>query len=288
MFDNKKVKELVLSSLVADAYCLGSHWIYDEKQLENLEIDWNELNDAKSIWHKDKIAGEFTHYGDQALWLYEFLQDKDNFNVKEYLTFWVNKINSYNGYIDGSSRITLENINDGKIPSASSSTDLSIVGRIAPLLLVSKTKDEFLQNVENFVKCTHNSNETTSAARFFASLLLEVLDGKMIEESILGLKEKFDTKIQTYIYSGVASKTDDSFKTIRDFGPACDINGGFQGVIHLLCKYNNLKELLIANAKAGGDSSARAMIATIILVAHDSKNIAKIPSSWLNIKAKIV
>lgn len=288
MFDNKKVKELVLSSLVADAYCLGSHWIYDEKQLENLEIDWNELNDAKSIWHKDKLAGDFTHYGDQTLWLYEFLQDKDTFDVKEYLIFWGNKINSYNGYIDGSSRITLENINDEKIPSGSSSTDLSIIGRISPLLLVSKTKQEFLENVENFVKCTHNSNEVISAAKIFASLLLEVLDGKMIEESILGLKEEFDTKIQTYIYSGIASKTDDSFNSIRDFGPACDINGGFQGVIHLLCKYDNLEELLIANAKAGGDSSSRAMIATIILVAHDSKNIANLPSSWLNIKAKIV
>ena len=30
----KKVKDLVLSSLVADAYSLGAHWIYDEKQLQ--------------------------------------------------------------------------------------------------------------------------------------------------------------------------------------------------------------------------------------------------------------
>jgi len=27
MFDEKKVKDLVLSSLVADAYSLGAHWI---------------------------------------------------------------------------------------------------------------------------------------------------------------------------------------------------------------------------------------------------------------------
>ena len=288
MFDNKKIKELVLSSLVADAYSLGAHWIYDEKQLENLEINWNELNDACSIWHKGKLAGDFTHYGDQTLWLYEYLEGKDNFNINEYLEFWLNKINSYNGYIDSATRVTLENINDEQFPSGSSSTDLSIIGRIAPLLLVSKSKEEFLQNVEDFVRCTHNSNEAIVSSKFFASLLLEVLNGKNIEEAILFLKDSFDTKIQSYIYSGIASKTDDSFEAIRGFGPACDINGGFQGVIHLLCKYDNLKDMLICNARAGGDSSARAMIASMIFMAQDNKNISQIPASWLNIKTKIV
>ncbi len=288
MFDKRKVKDLVLSCLVADAYSLGAHWIYDEKQLKELEVDWNKLNDAKAIWHKEKKAGDFTHYGDQTLWLYEFLEDKESFDVNEYLEFWRSKIEVYNGYIDGATRETLENINDEVSPTGSSSTDLSIIGRIAPLLLVSNSKEDFLQNVQKFVTCTHNSNEAIVASKFFASLLLEVLDGKGIEESILSLKEKFDTKIQSYIYSGVASKTDDTFQTIRDFGPACDISGGFEGVIHLLCKYDNLKDLLICNARAGGDTSARAMIATMIFIAREDKSINEIPSDWLNIKARIV
>lgn len=288
MFDKRKVKDLVISCLVADAYSLGAHWIYDEKQLKELEVDWNKLNDAKAIWHKEKKAGDFTHYGDQTLWLYEFLEDKESFDVNEYLEFWRSKIEVYNGYIDGATRETLENINDEVSPTGSASTDLSIIGRIAPLLLVSNSKEDFLQNVQKFVTCTHNSNEAIVASKFFASLLLEVLDGKGIEESILSLKEKFDTKIQSYIYSGVASKTDDTFQTIRDFGPACDISGGFEGVIHLLCKYDNLKDLLICNARAGGDTSARAMISTMIFIAQEDKSINEIPSDWLNIKATIV
>lgn len=288
MFDEKKVKELVLSSLVADAYSLGSHWIYDEKQLQSLEVDWNNLNDAKSIWHKGKTAGEFTHYGDQTLWLYQFLQNKDEFNESEYLEFWKNKIDSYNGYIDGSSRETLENIKQNKNPSGSTSTDLSIVGRIAPLLLVSKSKDEFLKNVDTFVKCTHNSQEAIVTAKFFATCLVSILGNKKIEEVILGLKEDFDTRIQSYIYSGIASKTDDTFESIRGFGPACDIHGGFESVVHLLCKYDNYKDLMICNARAGGDSSARAMIASIIFMAQEDKNINHIPSSWLNINASII
>ncbi|MCP4969421.1 MAG: ADP-ribosylglycohydrolase family protein [Arcobacter sp.] len=287
MFDKNKVKELVLSSLVADSYSLGVHWIYDEKQLKSMDINWNNLNDAKAIWHKEKKAGEFTHYGDQTFWLYEFLQGKDSFDSESYIVFWKNKMDSYNGYIDGATRDTLANVNENISPSGSSSTDLSIIGRITPLLLVSNTNDEFLQNVQNFVKCTHNSSEALESARFFASCLLLILDNRKIEEAILELKDNFDTKIQSYIFSGIASKTDDTFTTIREFGPACDIKEGFPSVIHLVCKYDNLKDLLINNAKAGGDNSARGMIASFLFMAEKDKNLNQIPSSWLNIEAKI-
>ncbi|EQB39302.1 hypothetical protein M947_07535 [Sulfurimonas hongkongensis] len=287
MFDKKKVKELVLSSLVADAYSLGSHWVYDEKELENLDIDWDELNDAKAPWHKGKMAGDFTHYGDQTLWLYEFLKDKDKFDADAYVEFWADKMSSYDGYIDGSSKDTLINIKNNISASGASSTDLSIVGRIAPLLLVSNSKKEFLQNVESFVKCTHNSDKAITTAKFFATLLLEVLDGKDIKESIMALKDKFDAKTEAYVDRGVASKSDDTLQAIRDFGPSCDIDGGFVGVVHLLYRHENLKEMLIANAKAGGDSSARAMLATIIFMAQKGKNISDIPASWLKIKAYV-
>lgn len=285
MYKIENVKKLVLVSLVSDAYSLGAHWVYDEKQLKELDIDWDNLNAPKAMWHKGKSAGDFTHYGDQALWLYEFLQGKNNFDANEYIVFWKSKIDSYDGYIDGATRETLENISKGVKPTGSSSTDLSIVGRIAPLLLVSKTKEEFLKNVDEFVKCTHNSDLALKSAKFFANLLLEVLDGNDVESSILKLKYDFDTDIQTYISSGISSKQNNTFESIREFGPACGIDGGFAGVIHLICKYDNLKELLIENAKAGGDSSARGMIASLILAASDHMALEQLPSSWLSIKA---
>ena len=145
MFDQKKIKELILTSLVTDAYCLGSHWVYDEKQLQENNLDWNELNNPLSVWHKGKSAGEFTHYGDQTYWLYEFVKNKEIFDEKEYLVFWQEKVKSYNGYVDGATRETLENIKNNISPCGSSSSDLSIVGRIAPLLMVSNSKEEFLQ-----------------------------------------------------------------------------------------------------------------------------------------------
>ena len=281
----KKIKDLVLSSLVADSYCIGTHWIYDENQLINNDINWEELNAPMAIWHKGKSAGDFTHYGDQNYWLYEFLKDKNSFNEKEFLDFWFEKMKTYTGYIDVASRKTILNIENGVVPSGANSHDLSIVGRIVPLLKVSKTKEEFLQNVGKFVKLTHNSKEALQSADFFANLLLLVLENNEIEKSILELKNSYDSFFQEMIEKGINSKNSDTFETIRTFGPACDINRGFSGVIHLLCKYDNLKDMLVANSKTGGDTSARAMIASVIFLAN--KQISEIPKNWLNLKISI-
>ena len=285
MFDRKKIEELILTSLVTDAYCLGAHWVYDEKQLKENNLNWNELNSPLSVWHKGKNAGEFTHYGDQTYWLYEFLENKETFDEKEYLKFWEEKIESYDGYIDGATRETLENIKNNVTPSGSNSTDLSIVGRITPLLLVSKSKREFIENVEKFVKLTHNSEKSVSAAIFFAKVLLECLDGKDVLSAIESIKEESNTTIQSFVQRGLDSKADDTFETIREFGPACDVAEGFSGIIHILSKYTNLKDMLMCNARAGGDSSARGMIASVIFMANQP--ISQIPQSWLAIKKVI-
>ena len=284
MFE-EKIKDLVLSSLVVDSYCLGTHWIYDEEQLVNNSIDWNALNAPMAIWHKGKTAGDFTHYGDQTLWLYEFLKDKNCFDEKEYLNFWFDKMKNYTGYIDGSSRNTILNIENNVSPSGANSHDLSVVGRIVPLLKVSKTKEEFLKNVEKFVSITHNSQLAKESADFFAKLLVLVLEKNDIKESILKLKNECAEHLKNMIDNALNSNEEDSFKAIRNFGPACGITDGFSGVIYLLLKYNNLKEMVIANSKAGGDTSARAMIATIIFMANNE--IEQLPKEWINIKAEI-
>jgi ADP-ribosylglycohydrolase len=286
MFDKRKAKELILGCLIADSYCLGSHWIYDEKELKTMAINWEDLNNACAIWHKGKKAGDFTHYGDQLYFLYQYILENDNFDLEKYIHFWKDKMEKYDGYIDGATRNTLENLNANKaIPCGSDSTDISVIGRIAPLLLVSKTKNEFFNNVENFVKATHDSPIIVEGAKFFAKVLVDVLEDIEMMESIKERKDEFSTAIQKYVNDGLASIEDDTFDTIRKFGPACGIDEAFSGVIHLLVKYTNFKEALIKNAQAGGDNSARAMIVSMFFIARYGLKV--IPKNLTKIKVQI-
>ena len=81
---------------------------------------------------------------------------------------------------------------------------------------------------------------------------------------------------------GIASKDEDTFLAISKFGSSCSVEFGFPSIIHILFKYDNYKEALIQNAKAGGDSSSRAMIISYLLVAKNSKEV--ICKKWLAFK----
>ncbi len=273
--DKSVINNAIEGAFAADAYALGSHWIYDETQLKNLPLDWENLNAPQAMWHKGKEKGDFTHYGDHAQWLYEFVQTQKHFDVSEYAAFWVEKMQTYQGYIDGSSRETLAILkNNPQACQGASSHDLSIIGRIAPLLLVSDSKETFLAHTQAFVALTHNSPVALKAADFFASVLFDVVLGNTISNSLTNTA--VDPLLARAYDAAMGSKGQDTFQAIRTFGPACGVEGGFEGVIHLLISYDNYKEAMIANAKAGGDSAARGMIVGMIMAAAGKE----IPAAW--------
>ena len=275
--DKTIIDHAIEGALVADAYALGSHWIYDETQLKNLPIDWEGLNAPMAMWHKGKEKGDFTHYGDHGKWLHEYVQQKNHFDMSEYASFWVSKMENYTGYIDGSSRETLAILkNDPQALQGASSHDLSIIGRIAPLLLVSSSKEDFLAHTLALVSFTHNSPIVHKAAQFFASVLFDVARGETIVDALT--HTPIDPLLAPAYHAAINSKGQESFSAIRSFGPACGVEGGFEGTIHLLVSYDDYKSAMIANAQAGGDSAARGMIVGMILGASGKE----IPLLWKN------
>ena len=275
--DKTIINNAITGALVADAYALGSHWIYDETQLKSLPIDWETLNTPQAMWHKGKEKGDFTHYGDHGKWLYEYIEKNNHFDPSEYASFWVKKMESYQGYIDGSSRETLAILkNNPQSLCCAASHDLSIIGRIAPLLLVSETKEEFLANTQAFVSLTHNSSVVQKAAQFFAAVLFDVALGADIADTLK--HTPIDPLLARAHGAAMSSKCQDSFNTIRTFGPACGVEGGFEGTIHVLLSYDDYKSAMISNAKAGGDNAARGMIIGMIMGAANKE----IPQTWKN------
>ena len=275
MMNSTVINQAIQAAFAADAYCLGAHWIYDWELLDSLNIDWQNLNAPQAKWHTGKQKGDYTHYGDHGLWLHQFVLERGRFDISVYAEFWRHKMQTYTGYIDASSRETLK-ILEAKPSSVvgSNSSDLSIIGRIAPLLLVNTNEENFLESVESFVKFTHNCPRVLKAASYFASVLFATAAGSTIEKALH--ETKIAAILQETLNSATASKGADTSNTIRNFGPACGVNGAFEGAVHLLCSYENYQYAIIANARAGGDSAARGMLVGMIMGAAG----CTIPGAW--------
>ena len=67
----KNTQDLILGTLAVDAYTLGAHWIYSPEDIAKADLDWKGLNKPLAQWHEGKEKGDFTHYGDQTVCLYE-------------------------------------------------------------------------------------------------------------------------------------------------------------------------------------------------------------------------
>jgi hypothetical protein len=80
---------------------------------------------------------------------------------------------------------------------------------------------------------------------------------------------------------GLESRDRDTRETIADFGQMCSVEAGLPGAVHLIARYaDDYKQAMVENVMAGGDSSARGMMAGMILGA--AHGMAAIPETWIS------
>ena len=275
----------VYGALVADAFALGGHWVYDVAEIREAFPSLKGFYNPLTSYHNEKKAGDFTHYGDQSLWLLESLALEKEFSLSRFSSRWKEYMLEYKGYMDGASSTTLENLQNGKsaLVAGSSSQDLSVVARIAPLALLYG--DDYAE-LESYallqVKMTHNSAKVLVATQFFTKLLFLVLEGKSPKEALNEIEATSEDKtILNWIKIAFASVEHTTLETINSFGQSCSVNGGCPGALHLILKYEDDYETAMReNVYAGGDSAARGMVAGMILGAHNG--IDAIPKAWIN------
>ncbi|MCK5153494.1 MAG: ADP-ribosylglycohydrolase family protein [Spirochaetales bacterium] len=282
--NNNKIYGALWGAFCADAYALGPHWEYNTKNIEDADFNWEGYNNPITTYHGKKKAGDFTHYGDQSLWLLRHIAKKSSFDLSSFGRIWMDEMQKYNGYIDHSTKETLENLKNGADWNScgSESTDFSAVGRAVPLLLILKDDTEALKKAfMSQTTLTHNSEYVVEAASFFAELAIALLEGKDLRSSLSSIGSGYSKTIQDWITQGLDSSTKKKTSlVIKKFGQACDINHGFPGVIHLITKYtDNYRLAMEENVKSGGDSAARGMIVGMLLGIINGKQ--SLPENWI-------
>ena len=272
-------KGLLLGSVLADAFSLGGHWIYDTEKIKNEFGEYNDLNDPlPDSFHKNRKKGEHTHYGDQTLLLLEYLAEKNEFDKNSFRDFWKFHMKKYDGYMDHATKKTLEMIETGE-EWGSDSNDLAGASRIAPIIYCF-SQDKGVEYSKVQTKITHDNEQVIAASEFFARTAYRVLEGikpdKAMEEVSAQMGNKWISEKLAIAKALIETET---VEAVKKLGQSCSIEGALPATILLILKYSdNYEEAMIKNVMSGGDSAARGLIAGMIIGAYSE---ATIPKKWL-------
>lgn len=273
-------RHLVLPSLVADALCLGPHWIYDREEIRRLYPEEISGFDApRSKYHPGKRAGDFTHYGDQTLALLRSVATRGGFDPAgwrdDWVAFWRDNATSYR---DGATRTTLERIPHGGGPSDSG--DLGGAARIAPVLAVTAGADPAtrIDAARAQTALTHGDSATIDAAGYFARVI-EAIDGG--DDIAAALRRAAAAAPETAVMldqaAGLLDR--DAAAAAAALGLACGTAEAFPLTLYFLLKHaGDPREALVANAMAGGDCAARGLLIGLVMgAAHGTEWL---PAEW--------
>ena len=279
-----RIKAAVIGAFVADALSLGVHWVYNTGVIEKKFGRVEQFYDPLTSYHKGKKAGDFTHYGDQMLVLLESVISGGGFDAHRFAETWRSFFADYGGYFDKATKATLENMDAGKslTESASHSDDLAGASRLAALVPVyHDNREQLVRTAREQTAITHNNDRVILSADFFARSVLAVLDGNPPGAAMEAtVKAHFaNSSIASLVTMGIESRDRETRETIAEFGQMCSVEAGLPGAVHLISRYaDDFKTAMVENVMAGGDSSARGMMAGMVLGA--AHGMAAIPEAW--------
>ncbi len=283
---------MVMTAFAADSLALGVHWIYNTNVIDR-KVGRVEklLKPIVKSWHPNREQGEFTHYGDQTLVLLESVAACGAFDLADFARRWQALFQDYDGYVDKATKATLKNFAAGRAPeeAGSDSTDLGGAARMTALgYLYGHDAEAFTRTAVAQARMTHNHPHVLASAGFFARVTAAVLAGSSPVDALQkAAGEAYeDAPVGQWVEQGLASSGGDTRKTIIEFGQECETEAAFPATVHLIAKYeDDLREALVQNVMAGGDSSARGMLAGMVLAARLGPDA--IPADWLaDLKAR--
>ena len=281
--------DIVLASFIGDALALGPHWIYHQKELRHRFGHIMDYMPPATAYHKGRNAGDFTHYGDQALLVLRSIAELGHFDIHHFAGLWREFWDDPKtiSYRDGATKATLAHLHSGKPVEAASSMSSELAGatRTAPLFLVKWENDASLFSAARALAAfTHADPAVIEAAEFFARVALYVQRGTPIPLAIERTATLPHWKaipmewIEAARLSSASSDTDS--EALETHGLTCHIPDAFTGVCHLLLRHPEAPATgLIENINAGGDSAARGMMLGLVYGA--AYPVSELPAAWL-------
>lgn len=288
------VPDLIVPALVADALCLGPHWIYDQQEIARLYPQGLTNYDAPhSKYHPGKGAGWFTHYGDQTLALLRSIHSRGGFDMEgwreDWSRFWASNTVSYR---DGATRQTLDHLAHGS-NAPSGSHDLGGASRIAPILAFHHA-DPLAVRVEAAraqTALTHGDAAVQDTAVFFVHWVDAIASGQSLPQALQTAVQGEYTALNTVqaLAAAEACVSLDPLAAGRSLGLSCAVMEALPLTLCLALQFaDKPRAALATNALIGGDSAARGLLLGLIMGA--AHGMVWLPPAWtdgLNAKQEL-
>lgn len=270
-------KGLIYGAFIGDALALGPHWIYDTNLIEQQFKPLSDFQDPKTPYHPNKKAGDFTHYGDQALLLLDHLASLGHFDRVIFKEKWLSLMASGSLYLDHASKESILLLTERDCFKGSDSVELGGLVRGASMFALPSTT---LNDLLSQMHLTHNAPLLNEVADFTHQLITRSLAGIHPSESIKELSLHSSDVVKSLIERASSLLNLDSVDAIKEIGQSCPADYSFPASLYIILKYgDHFEEALIQNAYAGGDSAARGMYIGMILGAYHGYET--LPTKWV-------
>jgi ADP-ribosylglycohydrolase len=283
-------ESILIGALVGDALCLGSHWIYSQREIDQKFGAISGYAAPATSYHPGKQAGDLTHYGDQTMILLRSLAKHGWFSpaafAGDWRAYW--EAPDTSSYRDGATRSTLLNLQRGVSAdkAASSSNDLAGAARIAPLFLLKwNSTEQLLAAARQQTALTHDDPSVIESAEFFARVTLTVQSGVSVTEALREVASLGHWQAIPSEWIAAARATHESSMTDaeagKELGLTCHVPDAFPLICHLLFRHpSDGATALRVNAQIGGDNAARGMILGMIYGAQPGAD--PLPPEWVS------
>jgi ADP-ribosylglycohydrolase len=290
-----RLRGAIWGAFTADAYCLGSHWIYDASAFAARFPQGPRGFDepVAGHYHAGKTSGALTHYGEDALVLLRSLVENGGLDPVAYgealIAFHTGR--GSRSYVDKPTRQLIER-RRSQPPETAYGDEAALAdeqnvttSRLAPVVVRYAGSPALMLHVERVTRVLQNSDRTVAYACAQAKLLADLLAGTPLAVAVDRLRSLADARtplgleLRQMIDDVHAARDLDVDAATERFGRACGLTKAFPAALHnALAHGHDFAAAIAACARARGDNASRAMLIGSWLGAALGE--AAIPEAW--------
>ena len=292
--------DLLLGALVADAACLGLHWIYNVERVAEVTarqngqcaftpVEARNFEGVKTFAHKDRENGMFTQIGEVLrLAIQSMNAQGGKFDVPAYQSAFAAFFGAggpFVGFMDRPTRGALANIAAEVNPSGIDDNQTPALARLPAILVAYEGQDHLPDMIKTAMEVTNINAEATAFSNVFADLTTRIMKGEALDTALLAAANAADEIAKADLLNALNTPEDDSvvFAGLNGLmGRACYLPAAGPVMFHILARSASYQEAIERNILAAGDTAGRAiMIGAIMARIHGVATPTGVPLSWV-------